>query len=299
MTSNASIIKDVVKSQSSRLTSILVRVLRTRKGRFGFAVVLAVCLLAILAPVLAPHDPVRQNLLVRLEGPSMKYPFGTDPYGRGILSRILYGFRISLLIGIVSVGIGVVIGTVFGIVGGYYGGKVDMVVGRLIDTLLAFPFLLFALFIVSVLGQSLVNIMAAVGIATSPRFARLARGDTFSVKEETFISASQSIGRGDMKIMGEHILPNIITPIVVMASLNMGRAIIISAALSFLGLGVQPPTPTLGGILANGREFMEIAPWISIFPGLAITVTVLGFNLLGDALRDALDPQLQQGGGYT
>lgn len=299
MISKINIFKDVAKSQSSRLASVLVKVLRTRKGRIGFAVVGAVCFLAIFAPVLAPHDPIEQKLIARLEAPSMAYPFGTDPFGRDILSRILYGFRISLLIGVVSVGIGVVIGTAIGIVGGYYGGKVDMVIGRLIDTLLAFPFLLFALFIVSVLGQSLMNVMAAVGIATSPRFARLARGDTFSVKEETFISAAQSIGRPDVKIMGEHILPNIIAPIVVMASLNMGRAIIISAALSFLGLGVQPPTPTLGGILANGREFMALAPWISIFPGLAITMTVLGFNLLGDALRDALDPQLQQGGGYT
>lgn len=290
---------EVFKDQSHRLGGVLRKVLRTRKGRFGIAVVGFIVFVAIFAPLLAPHDPIKQDLLARLEPPSATHPFGTDSFGRDILSRIIFGFRISLLIGVVSVGIGVVIGIALGIVGGYYGGKVDTVVGRLIDTLLAFPFLLFALFVVAVLGQSLMNVMIAVGIATSPRFARLARGDTFSVKEETFISAARSLGRSDVKIMGEHILPNIIAPIVVMASLNMGRAIIISAALSFLGLGVQPPTPTLGGILSDGREYMELAPWISIFPGLAITVTVLGFNLLGDALRDALDPQLQQGGGFT
>lgn len=290
---------DVVRDQSFRLGGVMRKLLRTRKGRLGFAVVIAIIVIAIFAPVFAPHDPIEQDLLLRLEPPSSSHLFGTDSYGRDILSRIIYGFRISLLIGVVSVGIGVVIGVALGIVGGYYGGWVDTVVGRLIDTMLAFPFLLFALFVVAVLGQSLMNVMIAVGIATSPRFARLARGDTLSVKEQTFVSAARSLGRPDSKIMAEHILPNIVAPIVVMASLNMGRAIIISASLSFLGLGVQPPTPTLGGILANGREFMELAPWISIFPGLAITVTVLGFNLLGDALRDALDPQLQQGGGYT
>jgi len=290
---------DVFKAQSQRLGNVVARTLRVRKGKIGLGVVAFVTLVAILAPILAPHDPVNQSLVARLEPPSAEYPFGTDEFGRGILSRIIFGFRISLLVGIVSVGIGVVIGVALGVVGGYYGGKVDTVVGRVIDTLLAFPFLLLALFIVTVLGQSLINVMIAVGVATSPRFARLARGDTFSVKEEPFIDAARSLGRSDVKIMGEHILPNIIAPIVVMASLNMGRAIIISAALSFLGLGVQPPTPTLGGILANGRDFIELAPWISIFPGLAITMTVLGFNLLGDALRDALDPQLQQGGGFT
>ena len=290
---------DAFTHQSRRLAGILRQVLRIRKGRIGFWIVLAIVAVAIFAPVLAPHDPIQQSLLNRLEPPSAAHPFGTDAFGRDILSRIVYGFRISLLIGVVSVGIGAVLGTTLGIVGGYYGGRIDDVVGRVIDVMLAFPFLLFALFVVAILGQSLMNVMIAVGISTAPRFARLARGDTLSVKESAFVTAAQSLGRSDGNVMFEHVLPNIVTPIVVMASLNMGRAIIVSAALSFLGLGVQPPTPTLGGILSNGREFMELAPWVTIFPGLAITVTVLGFNLLGDALRDALDPQLQKGGGFT
>lgn len=291
--------KTVLVDQSRRVTSLVGKVLQTRKGRLGIGIVTTILVISIFAPILAPHDPINQSLLNRLDAPSAEHPFGTDSYGRDILSRVIFGFRISLLIGVVSVGIGAVLGTILGVVGGYYGGHVDTVIGRLIDVMLAFPFLLFALFIVAVLGQSLMNVMIAVGIATSPRFARLARGDTFSVKEHEFVTAAKSLGRGDMNIMTEHILPNIITPIVVMASLNMGRAIIISAALSFLGLGVQPPTPTLGGILSNGREYMELAPWVTIFPGLAITVTVMAFNLLGDALTDALDPQLQGGGGFT
>lgn len=290
---------EVVLDQSRRITGLIGKLLRTRKGRLGLGIVVSIVVVSILAPLLAPHDPIEQSLLVRLEPPSAEHPFGTDAYGRDVLSRVIFGFRISLLIGVVSVGIGAVLGTVLGIIGGYYGGHVDTVIGRLIDVLLAFPFLLFALFIVAVLGQSLMNVMIAVGIATSPRFARLSRGDTFSVKENEFVTAARSLGRSDTNIMTEHILPNIITPIVVMASLNMGRAIIISAALSFLGLGVQPPTPTLGGILSDGREYMELAPWVTIFPGLAITLTVMAFNLLGDALTDALDPQLQGGGGFT
>lgn len=290
---------EVILDQSRRFTGLTRKVLRTRKGRLGLGIVAAIVVISIFAPVLAPHDPIEQSLIERLESPTAEHPFGTDAFGRDVLSRVIFGFRISLLIGVVSVGIGAVLGTALGVIGGYYGGRIDTVVGRLIDVMLAFPFLLFALFIVAVLGQSLMNVMIAVGIATSPRFARLARGDTFSVKEEEFVTAARSLGRSDTNIMTEHILPNIITPIVVMASLNMGRAIIISAALSFLGLGVQPPTPTLGGILSDGREHMELAPWVTIFPGLAITMTVMAFNLLGDALTDALDPQLQGGGGFT
>lgn len=289
----------VVRNQSSRIWNVVRRLLHIRKGVIGFGVVASVVVIAIFAPEIAPHDPVEQSLMLRLEEPSQAHPFGTDQYGRDILSRIIYGFRISLMIGVVSVAIGVVIGVAMGVVAGYYGGKVDEVLGRVIDIMLAFPLLLLALFIVAVLGQSLMNVMIAVGIATSPRFARLARGDTFSVKENMYVTAATSIGRSNLKIMFEHILPNILAPILVMASLNMGRAIIISAALSFLGLGVQPPTPTLGGILSDGRDFMGLAPWVSIFPGLAITITVLGFNLLGDALRDALDPKFDEGGGFA
>lgn len=290
---------NAVGNQANRLGKVLKKVLRIRTGRIGLGVFLVIAAVAILAPIIAPYDPIQQDLIARLEGPSLQHPLGTDSYGRDVLSRIIFGFRISLLIGVVSVSIGAIMGVAIGVVGGYYGGKVDTVVGRLIDTMLAFPFLLFALFVVAVLGQSLINVMLAVGIATSPRFARLARGDTFSVKESKFVTSAKGIGRPNVKIMAEHIIPNIIAPIVVMASLNMGKAIIISAALSFTGLGVQPPTPTLGALLSSGQQYMETAPWITIFPGIAITITVLGFNLLGDALRDALDPQLQQGGGFT
>lgn len=283
----------------NRCTGFLKKTLAVRKGRIGFVVTAAVVTIAIFAPELAPHDPIEQSLTTRLQAPSLTHPFGTDNFGRDILSRIIYGFRISLLVGIVSVGIGVMIGTTLGVISGYYGGWVDTILGRLIDILLVFPFILLALFIVSILGQSLLNMMLAVGISSSPRFARLARGDTLSIKETEFVTAAHTIGRPNLNVMAEHILPNIITPIAVMASLYMGRAIIVSAALSFLGLGIQPPTPSLGGILSSGRDFMVFAPWISIFPGLAITVTVLGFNLFGDAIRDALDPQLDRGGGFT
>ncbi|MDJ1434279.1 ABC transporter permease [Halostagnicola sp. A-GB9-2] len=278
-----------------RINSVVKDVMRTRKGRFGLVTIVLVTAIAILAPVLAPYDPASQNLTARLTSPNTTYLLGTDSYGRDILSRIIYGFRISLLIGVVSVGVGVAIGTIMGTVSGYYGGWVDEIIGRLIDIMLAFPFLLLALIIVAVLGPSITNMMIAVGISAAPQFARLARGDALTASEKEFVTAADSIGRSHFSIIVEHIIPNIFTSVVVMATLYMGRAIIISAALSFLGLGVQPPTPSLGLILADGRDFIALAPWITIAPGLAIVLVVLGFNLLGDALNDALDPELQTG----
>ena len=264
----------------------------------GGAIILAYILIAILAPWLAPHDPLHIQLDKSLIGPvenwnmNGNFWFGTDDKGRDILSRILYGARLSLLVGVVAVGIGAMIGVPMGLVAGYYGGWWDTILMRIIDVLLAFPGMLLALAIVSALGPSLFNVMLAVGIFSFPTFARLVRGSTLTVKRLEYIDAIRALGAGDLTIVTVHILPNVVSPIIVQGTLRLATAILTAAGLSFLGMGAQPPTPEWGAMLSNGRDFIFSAPSVAVFPGLAIAFLVIGFNLFGDGLRDALDQRM-------
>ncbi len=256
---------------------------------FGLFVVIG-----LLAPWIAPYDPNRNDLLAVMASPSAEHWFGTDELGRDIFSRILYGARISLLEGVLSVAIAMIIGIPIGVVSGYAGGRVDAVIMRLIDVLMAFPGVLLAIVIISVLGPSLINAILAVGLYTVPIFARLARGLTMSAKEELYVEACRAIGMSDLRIVARHIFPNISAPIFAMATLRVGIAILTCASISFLGLGAQAPLPEWGAMLSNSRTSMLIAPHLALFPGLAIILLVLGLNLFQDGVQAALDPKSEQ-----
>jgi peptide/nickel transport system permease protein len=228
-----------------------------------------------------------------LQRPSAAYPMGTDQFGRDILSRIIFGARLSLQVGFIAVGIASAIGITLGMVAGYYGRWIDGAIGIVIDIMLAFPGILLALAIVAVLGPNLVNLMVAVGIASVPTYARLIRGAVLSARELTYVEAARVVGAKDRTIMFRHIMPNVLAPAIVLATLGIGQAILIGAAISFLGLGAKPPTAEWGAMLSSGRNFLQQAWWITLFPGVAIMITVLSINLLGDGLRDALDPRLR------
>ena len=266
--------------------------LKNRSAKAGAIIVLLAAVTAIFAPLIAPHDPFKANLRQMLQTPSLAHPLGTDELGRDILSRIIYGSRISLTLGIVSVGIGLIGGLPLGSIGAYYGGIADLLIMRFIDILLAFPAILLAIVVVSVLGPGLYNAMIAVGISQLPIYARLIRSVVLAIKEKDFVEAARALGAGDAWILFRHIVPNAIGPIIVQATLNIASAILSAAALGFLGLGAQPPTPEWGTMLSKGRVYLRVAPHVTTFPGLAILLTVLGFNLLGDGLRDALDPRM-------
>jgi peptide/nickel transport system permease protein len=257
----------------------------------GAAIFLLVVLAAVLAPQLSSHDPIEQHILDRLEGPSAEFWMGTDAYGRDIYSRLLYGARISLTIGGLAILSAMVIGAAIGIVAGYYGGKTDVVIMQIMDVLLAFPTLILGLIIVAMLGPSMQNMIIAISLTAIPPFARIARAPTIVVKERDFIEACRALGYGDLRIMVYHVLPNVLSEILVMASLWLATAIRVEASLSFIGLGVKPPTATWGGMIREGFENILDNPWLSIFPGLAILLVVFSLNLLGDGLRDAIDPK--------
>jgi peptide/nickel transport system permease protein len=269
------------------------RLVRNTGAMVGLVVLTLLVLVAIFAPVLAPYPPNRQNPLVSLNAPSVEHRLGTDQFGRDILSRLIYGTRVSLRVGLIAVGIAGLIGIPFGLVAGYYGGWIDMVISRVIDLMLAFPGILLALVLVSVLGPSLFNVMVAVGIAASPNYARLVRGSVLSAKEHVYVESARAVGAYVRGILVRHILPNILAPVIVLATLGTAGAILSAAALSFLGLGAQPPTAEWGAMLSEGRNYMRLAWWVTTFPGVAIMVTVLAVNLLGDGLRDALDVRMR------
>lgn len=269
------------------------RLRRNRAAMLGFAVILVLVFVAVFAPAIAPHPPNRQNPLASLQAPSSEYRLGTDQFGRDILSRLIYGTRVSLRVGLVAVGIAAVLGIPFGLIAGYYGGWVDMVISRVVDLMLAFPGILLALVIVSIMGPSLFNVMIAVGVAASPNYARLVRGSVLSAKEQVYVESARAVGAYVRGILLRHILPNILAPVIVLATLGTAGAILSAAALSFLGLGAQPPTPEWGAMLSEGRNYMRLAWWVTTFPGIAIMVTVLSVNLLGDGLRDALDVRIR------
>jgi peptide/nickel transport system permease protein len=272
------------------------RIWRRRSSAFGLVVIVVVVVGAVAAPMLAPYDPNRQSLRERLQPPSEAHLLGTDALGRDQLSRLLYGARISLLVGVVATAIAGVLGGLLGLVAGYYGGFLDNVSMRLIDVLMAFPMLLLAIVFLAMLGErfgGLFNIMVAVGIASMPHFARLVRGQVLAIREFDYVEAARALGGSAARLMGRHILLNSLSPIIVYATLRVATVILTEAGLSFLGLGVQAPTATWGGMIADGTRYLQRAPWMSFAPGIAIMVTVLAFNLFGDGLRDALDPRLK------
>lgn len=266
---------------------------KNKMALIGMGIVIFFILLAVFAPLLAPHGINDQNLSLRLQAPSKDHLFGTDDFGRDILSRVIYGARISLWVGFFSVLGSVVVGSLLGIVAGYYGRLVDGVISRIFDIMLAFPSILLAIGIVAVLGPSLQNALIAIAVINIPNFGRLIRSRVLSIKQEEYIMAAKAIGMSDARILFHHILPNSMAPIIVQGTLAIATAIIEAAALGFLGLGAQPPNPEWGTMLASSKEFLTQAPWTMIFPGLAIMLTVLGFNLMGDGLRDALDPRMK------
>jgi ABC-type dipeptide/oligopeptide/nickel transport system permease subunit len=269
------------------------RLRRNRGAVAGLAVLAVFAGCGMLAPVLAPYDPYRSDLEHSLARPSRAHWLGTDELGRDILSRLLYGARLSMVIGSIAVAIGVVGGVPVGLLSGYLGGTVDLLVQRGIDVLLAFPSVILAIVLVTVLGVGLVNVMVAVGIVSVPTYARLVRGQVLSLKAQEFVEAARALGAGTVRILVRHILPNTLAVLIVQTTLQVASAILSAAALGFLGLGVQQPTAEWGAMLSTARQFIQLAPHTLIFPGLAIMLAVLGFNLLGDGLRDALDPRLR------
>jgi len=259
----------------------------------GAIILLIYFIMAIFAPILSPHGPYDQNLSVRLQGPSLEYPFGTDQFGRCVFSRVLYGARISLLIGISAVLFGLVIGSGLGIIAGYKGGLTDLVVMRLMDVLISIPALILALAVVAALGRTIPNIVLAIGINSLPKFARLSRSSVLSIRTMEFIEASEAIGTKTLDIIRFHVLKNCLSPLLIYSTMYTAGAILMGAALSFLGLGVPPPTAEWGLMTAEARTYLRQAPYLIIFPSMMILVLVLGFNLIGDRLRDMLDPKLR------
>ncbi|PKR77959.1 glutathione ABC transporter permease GsiD [Halalkalibacillus sediminis] len=270
------------------------RLIDDKVGLTGFIGISVVILLAIFAPLIAPYEPDEMFTQHVMEGPSGQFLFGTDEFGRDIFSRIVYGAQVSLQVGLIAVGIGAIGGLIFGLISGYFQGKVDQVIMRVMDVFFAFPDILLALTIIAVLGPSLTNTMVAIGIVFMPVFTRLVRSAVMTVKENEYIVNAQAIGVKPSLIIFRHITPNIMAPFIVQITLALSGAILTEAALSFLGLGVQPPNPSWGVMLNDARAYMEFAPWTIIFPAIAIVLTIFCFNLLGDSLRDILDPKLKQ-----
>lgn len=258
---------------------------------FGLFVVIVLILAALFAPFIAPYDPLNQDFANSFKAPSIHHLLGTDMFGRDNLSRIIFGARPSLTVGIIAVGISVLFGVTLGAIAGYYGGIVDGVIMRITDVAYAFPYLLFTIAILAFLGPGFTNVFIAIGLVSWARYARLIRGQVLSIKEKEYIEAAKAIGLKNPLIIWKHVLPNCIAPIIVNATMGVGDAILVEAALSFLGIGVQPPAPSWGLMLSDSRNYIFSAPWLIYYPGLAIAIVVLGFNLFGDGLRDALDPR--------
>lgn len=275
----------------------LSRLWKRKSAVFGLCLVLFLVIVTVLAPVLAKRPPNRQVLMDQFLPPGSEgYLLGTDIYGRDIFSRILWGGRISLVIALGAVLFGVTLGAILGLVAGYYGGRVDTVISAVNDVLLAFPMLLLAILLMSILGEGLRNLIIAIGLANVPRVARLVRSTVLELRDAEYVAAAKAAGSGDVRIAWNHLLPNILAPLIVMATARVSIAILTEATLSYLGMGIRPPTATWGTMIADGRGFLRIAPWVAMVPGAAIMAAVLGANLFGDGLRDALDPRLRGSG---
>ena len=283
---------EVSKTQS-QFRRIMKQLLRNRRAVVGGIVLLIIVFMAILAPYVTTHDPVKQNIRNQLQPPSREHFFGTDQFGRDIYSRVIYGARLSLRVGFLAISFALVVGCFLGLVSGYYGGWLDMIVMRVIDILLALPGFLLALSIVAALGPGLENVIMAIGVSYIPSFARMMRSAVLATRELDYVDAAQALGASDWRIIFQHILPNSISPIIVLPTLSMAGAILSAAGLSFLGMGAQPPTPEWGSMIATARPFIRVSHWAVTVPGLAIFITVMCLNLVGDGLRDALDPRLK------
>ncbi|MDI1472511.1 MAG: ABC transporter permease [Thermodesulfovibrio sp.] len=270
---------------------IIKRVLKNKFAVAGLIFIFIVFFIAIFANNIAPYDPYKINVYKVLEPPSKEHILGTDELGRDVLSRIIYGARVSLKVGFIAMGIAILTGTILGLIAGYYGGFIDTIIMRFVDVMLAFPTLFLILAVVAVLEPSIYIIMVVIGLTGWMDVARLVRAEVLSLKEREFVLAARAIGASSGRIIFKHILPNAIYPVIVAATFSVGGAILIESGLSFLGLGIQPPEPSWGGILSVGKDYITVAWWMSLFPGIAIFLTVLSFNLLGEALRDALDPK--------
>ncbi len=285
------------RSQSQvGVRAFLARFSTQRLPMFGAVIVLLLILVSVVGPLLLSVSPITQDIEAVLDPPSATHIFGTDELGRDVFARVVYGGRVSLQVGVVAVLIALIIGTTLGLVAGYWGGTwVDNVIMRAIDALLAFPSLVLAIAITAVLGPNLQNAMLAIGIVNIPSFARLVRGQVLTIRPKEFIEAARTLGANDARVILRHVLPNTLGPIVVLVSLRLAFAVLSEASLSFLGLGAQPPTATWGSMLNAGRNFLEREPWVSFFPGIAIFLTVLGFSVIGDGIRDTLDPRMKAG----
>lgn len=266
---------------------------RNKTATFGLYFVWFVVAVAALAPIIAPFDPTANAVGPNLAPPSMAHLFGTDPFGRDILSRVIFGARVSVMVGFIAVAEALVAGVIIGLIAGYVGGWIDAVLMRIMDAILAFPVLVLAIVLVSILGVGIVNVMLAVGLRYIPTFARVTRGEVLSVKEQDFVRSSKLVGSSRPRILVGEILPNIVSPIIVTSTVLVAYAILAEAGLSFLGLGVQPPTASWGMMLSRGQTYIRIAPWLALFPGIALVMTVLSINLLGDGLRDIFDPEMR------
>ena len=280
----------------SQFEEVWRRLKKNKMAMIGLAIVILLVLMAIFADFLFDYNDVviKQNTAIRLQGPSAEHWLGTDEFGRDILARLVHGARISLLVGVVAVAIALTIGGTLGAISGFYGGRVDMVISRLMDILLAVPSLLLSITIVSALGPSIINLMIAIAVSSVPGYARIVRSSVMTVRDSEFIEAARSIGANDAQIIASHIIPNCLAPIIVQVSLKVASAILSTSGLSFLGLGVKAPTPEWGSMLSGGRAYLRNAPHLTFFPGVMIMITILSLNLLGDGLRDALDPKLKK-----
>jgi peptide/nickel transport system permease protein len=283
-------------AEAGRRAPVLRALLGSRTAAFGLGLTVLLVLVAMLAPWIAPYRPDEIHPIDSLTPPSARYLLGTDDLGRDILSRIVFGARVSLMVGAIAIGIAAVAGVPLGLLAGSAGGRVDSLLMRLMDAMLAFPAILLAIALMAVLGPSLHNAMIAIGIIYVPAFARITRANVLSLREKEFVEAARALGAGSLYVAALVILPNCLSPLIVQGSLGVANAILVEAALSFLGLGVQPPDPSWGSMLAFGRSLLSQAPWYATFPGLAIFVTVLSLNFLGDGLREALDPRLRTAG---
>lgn len=283
-----------LRAQLEQALANTIKAFNTNKTSWvGLGLFLFVVLMAVAAPVIAPHDPLQQNILKRLQPPSAEFWLGTDVYGRDILSRLIWGARISLLIGTAAIFAAMLIGSLIGIIAGYYGGRIDIVLMQAMDVLLAFPSLILGLIVVAMLGPTITNLVVAISLTAIPPFARIARAPTITVKEREFVEAGRSLGYSNARLMFAHILPNIMPEILVMGSLWLATAIRVEASLAFIGLGVSPPTATWGGMIREGFENILDSMYLALFPGIAILIVVFALNLLGDGLRDAIDPKLR------
>ncbi|OPJ56481.1 ABC transporter permease [Alkalithermobacter paradoxus] len=289
-----------IETSKAKKRSIWAEVIRrmgkNKMAMIGLGILVILVLLALFADIIAPYDEVaiKQNLALRLQGPSAQHILGTDEFGRDIFARIIHGARVSLQVGLVAVGISILIGGTLGAIAAYYGGTLDNIIMRFMDILLAVPSILLAIAIVSALGPSLFNLMLAIGISSVPSYARIVRASVLSIRDQEFIEAARAIGANDFIIITRHIIPNALAPVIVQGTLGVAGAILSTAGLSFIGLGIQPPAPEWGSMLAGGRAYLRDAWHVTTFPGLVIMITILALNLLGDGLRDALDPKLKQ-----